>query len=181
MFNQSRIGTRYRSSHLCRLSPAGNPLLRRLMPAGRAQAAGVVRSWTATKRHETPRNARSSANLQTIGSPELGQVNESRTSNVAATFHSRFRHAASRGVTHHQGSVQAPPWSCLVPIYSVLTDGSVRAQGTPLTGGAVGKKNRHLDQDRPLNSFFINVQKKGAGFAQETQQKPTGLLGGSTC
>lgn len=49
------------------------------------------------------------------------------------------------------------------------------------TGGEGCLKNNHLDQDRPLNSFFINVQKKGKSGAQKTQQKPTGFHGGSTC
>lgn len=80
------------------------------------------------------------ATLPLLGSPGSGQVSESWTSSKSATLHpysvtSRSRHAASRGVTHHQGSVQALPWSCLVPIHSVLTDDSVKAHGL---GGGLG-------------------------------------------
>lgn len=198
IFNHPRIRGRYRSSHLRRLMPADHQPLRR----GRS----------AVERHETPWNAGRPATLPVFSSPEFGQVNGSRTSNVAATFPPRFRHAASRGVTHHQGSVQALPWSCLVPIYSVLTDGSLRTHvmggaralpdwspsktgrspkfahpqlaGRPyrLTSGGVATIGGGIFfQDRPLNSLSINVQKKGSWFAQKTQQKPTGFLGGSTC
>lgn len=212
IFNHPRIRGRYRSSHLCRVF--------RQRWGRSANLQTVLITPGCLERQETPWNASAPATLPDLGSPEFGQVNGFRTSNVAATFHSRFRHAASRGVTHHQGSVQALPWSCLI------TDDSVKAHGLgtlaarivhaplhqggpgtretgklsptdrcpkfshpqftgrpwPMTsGGMLNAWRALIFLDRTLNSRSINVQKKGAGFAQKTQQKPTGFLGGFSC
>ena len=112
IFNHPRIRGRYRSSHLCRLSPALYPLL--------------CRSGGNPERQETPWNASG------IASPRFGHLSRFGTIKRSANLQSdsvtsRSSHAASRGVTHHQGSVQALPWSCLVPIHSVLTDDSDRS------------------------------------------------------
>lgn len=70
-------------------------------------------------------------NASGIASPRFGHLSRFGTSNSSANLQSygvtsRSRHAASRGVTHHQGSVQALPWSCLIPIHPVLTEPSLR-------------------------------------------------------
>lgn len=173
-----------------------------------------ARMWKAgyLERQETPWNA------SRIASPGFGHLSQFGTSKAGVT--SRSRHAASRGVTHGLGSVQALPWSCLI------TDDSVKAHGLgtraartvhvsfnqgglgtretgklstagrslnfphpqlagrpwPMTSGGMENAGRALIfLDRPLNSRSIKVQKKGAGFAQKTQQKPTGFLGGFSC
>lgn len=206
IFNHPRIRGRYRSSHLCRLSPALYPLLCRLMSA---DPLTLRRCSASVERQVTPWNASG------ITSPRFGHLSQFGTSKARVT--SRSRHAASRGVTHHQGSVQALPWSCLI------TDDSVKAQtscvrivhasfttgglgtlqtgklstagrspnfphpqltGRPwlmTSGGMVDSENGPLFTDRPLNPLSINVQKKGGGFAQKTQQKPTGFFGGFSC
>lgn len=208
IFNHPRIRGRYRSSHLCRRIPVRYLYL-----------------WTAEyrERHETPGNAKGNAHTVTA-SPRFGHLSRFGTSKAGVT--SRSRHAASRSVTHGLGSVQALPWSCLVPIHSVLTDDSVKAhglgtlaartvhaslhQGGPGTretgklsptdrcpkfshpqftgrpwlmtsGGMLNAWRALVFLGRPLNSRSINVQKKGDGFAQKTQQKPTGFLGGFSC
>lgn len=195
-------------------------------------ARGIARTVTCNVSSENATVSRP-ATLPLLGSPESGQVSESGTSDQSQVVDfetdeprgvtSRSRHAASRGVTHHQGSVQALPWSCLVPIHSVLTDDSVKAQGScarivhgsfttggletqqtgklsptdrcpkfshpqftgrpwPMTsGGMLNAWRALIFLDRTLNSLSIIVQKKGAGFAQKTQQKPTGFLGGFSC
>lgn len=284
MFNQSRIGTRYRSSHLCRRIP-GQYLY--LWTAGYPERQ--VTPWNASTVtcNVSSENARGRpATLPLLGSPESGQVSESGTSDQSATLHldsgrpakecnvapfslrrpdqsqvvdfetdeprgvtSRSRHAASRGVTHDLGSVQALPWSCFITDDSVKAHGlggglghwkpglfprpaskifsiansqnawntaaltrararetsggwwaletdvpstAGRSQNFPhpqlagrpcrLTSGGVGNAWRALIfLGRPLNSLSINVQKKGSWFAQKTQQKPTGFLGGVSC
>lgn len=155
-----------------------------------------------TERHETPRNAGGAA------SPGSGQVNGSRTSNAPATLHNGAVTVMSRSVTPGLGSVQALPWSGLVTADSLKAHciwprgdralptskptktgrspnfSHLQLAGRPcrLTSGGAGTIEKGLIfLDRPLNSFFINVQKKGDGFAQKTQQKPTGFLGGVSC
>lgn len=78
------------------------------------------------ERQETPWNANQPANLPLgfSSSPRFGHLSRFGTSKAGVT--SRPRHAASRGVTHGLGSEQALPWSCLVPIHSVLTEPSLR-------------------------------------------------------
>lgn len=171
-----------------------------------------VQGKRSVKRQETPWNASGTA------SPRFGHLSRFGTSKAGVT--SRSRHAASRGVTHDLGSVQALPWSCFI------TDDSVKAHGLgtlaartvhaslhqggpgtretgklsptdrcpkfshpqftgrpwPMTsGGMLNAWRALIFLDRTLNSRSINVQKKGAGFAQKTQQKPTGFLGGFSC
>lgn len=107
-----------------------------------------------------------------------------------------LRHAASRGVTHDLGSVQALPWSCLVPIHSVLTDDSVKAQGScarivhgsfttgglgTLQTGKLSPAGRSPNFPHPQLAGRPCTTKKGDGGAQKTQQKPAGFLGGSSC
>ncbi|VEH25722.1 Uncharacterised protein [Bordetella hinzii] len=165
------------------------------------------------------------ATLPLLGSPVSGQVNGSRTINRSANLQndgvtSRSRHAASRGVTHGLGSVQALPWSCFITDDSVKAHGlgtlaarTVHAslhQGGPGTlktgklsptdrcpkfphpqftgrpwlmasGGVPNAWRALIFLGRTLNSLSINVQKKGAGFAQKTQQKPTGFFWGFSC
>lgn len=173
MFNQSRIGTRYRSSHLCRLSPARYPLLCRLMPADHQS---LRRGRSAVERHETPWNAGGAA------SPGSGHLNQFRTSGTPAALHNSAVTATSHRVTQSRlVRVTTFRWGRPAPATPRPADGSVRVQSTPLAGGGDRQKNRHLDQDRPLNWLFINVQKKGDGFAQKTQLKPTGFLWGISC
>lgn len=161
MFYQSRFGTRYRSSHLCRLSPALYPLPRRLMLA---DPRALRRGSATVERHERTRQ---------VPTPFLAlalQGRENRISGYLATTRHKQPCPQSRSVripAIHRGRP--------APAMPRPTDGSMRAQGTPLTGGGGQQKNRHLDHDRPLNSLSINVQKKGGGFSQKTQQKPTGF------
>ncbi|CAB3901133.1 hypothetical protein LMG26691_04496 [Achromobacter animicus] len=199
IFNHPRIRGRYRSSHLCRL------LVDRYVSV--SLMAGYL------ERHETPGNA-------STASPDSGQVNGSRTSNVAEALRHACVTVTSRDVTLDLGGVQALPWSCLITEPSVKAHGmrtrtarivhapsnvgglGSRETGTlstagrsqnfphpqftgrpwPMTSGGVLTAWRALIfPDRPLNPLSINVQKKGSAYAQKTQPKPTGFLGGSTC
>lgn len=236
IFNHPRIRGRYRSSHLCRLSPALYPLPRRLMPA---DPRALRRGSATVERHETPRtetagsNAISGVSSAWSRKPDfrlshhhsaqaaLPEVRSRKTGiritrNAPATSHIRDVTVTSRGVTQSPSvRILMIHWARPAPSSGTPTDGSMRAQGTPLTGGASAQKmtipttagrspNFAHPQlagrpcrktsggilnagrgpfflGRPLNSFFINVQKKGDSGAPETQQKPTGFLGGSTC
>lgn len=139
------------------------------------------------ERHETPGDA-------ATASPDSGQVNGSRTSNVSATLRLACVTVTSRGVTHHQGRRQpidqwhggTGPSSCPASTKTGRSPLFSHPQFTGrlcrLTSGGVGAiENGFIFLDRPLNSFFINVQKKGCDVALITQHKPTGFHGGSAC
>ncbi|GEM_PF-6303320 len=110
-----------------------------------------VQGKRAMKRQVEPWNASG------IASPRFGHLSRFGTSNAPATLHNGAVTVTSRGVTHHQGSVQALPWSCLVPIHSVVMDGSLSAHGT---GGPIHPAD--CRQPRPASQILSIANSQNA-------------------
>lgn len=140
------------------------------------------------ERHETPRNAKGNAHTVTptrSRKPEFRLSSQGKsmglsrktgfriTSNVATALRHGGVTVTSRGVT--SGGDRALPTGRLSKTGRSPNFSHPQLAGRPcrLTSGGVGAIEKGLFfLDRPLNSFFINVQKKGYSGAQKTQQKP---------